>query len=123
MFPKVLYSLKSVGCIMNQEYINPSNFDLVFDIFSTRSLTSAKLIEYQFGHTATQNDSIYSYDSKRLNDSQTVIEQSIRTGEAVSASYLYAVLVRAYNSTTKGNLQDPSSGSTSSSSRSRVLAM
>jgi hypothetical protein len=40
---------------MNQEYNDPSNFDPVFDIFSTQSLTSAKVIEYQFGQIATQN--------------------------------------------------------------------
>jgi hypothetical protein len=103
MFLQVLYSLTSAACIINQEYTDPSTFDQVFDIFSTQSLTSAKLIEYQFGQIATQNDSIYSYDSKRLNNSQMVIEQSIRTGDAASAGYLYAVL-RAYNAT--GNLQD-----------------
>jgi len=103
MFLQVLYSLTSAACIINQEYTNRSTFDQVFDIFSTQSLTSARLIEYQFGQIVTQNDSIYSYDSKRLNNSQIVIEQSIRTGDAASAGYLYAVL-KAYNAT--GNLQD-----------------
>jgi hypothetical protein len=111
MFLQVLYSLTSAACIINQEYTDPATFsDQVFDIFSTQSLTSAKLIEYQFGQIATQNDSIYSYDSKRLNDSRTVIDQSIRTGDAASAGYLYAVL-RAYNAT--GNLQDAPSGTPS----------
>jgi len=108
---------------MNQEYKDPSSFDPVFDIFSTKSLTNAKLIEYQFGHgqIASQNDSIYSYDSKRLNDSGAAIEQSTRAGEAVSAGYIYAVLVGPHNTT--GDSQNPSNGSTSSSSRARVLAM
>jgi hypothetical protein len=108
----VLYSLTSAACIINQEYTDPSTFDQVFDIFSTQSLTSAKLIEYQFGQIATQNNSIYSYDSKQLNDSREVIEQSIKTGDAASAGYLYAVL-RAYNAT--GNVQDVSTNSTNSS--------
>ena len=110
-------------------YADPSTFDPVFNIFSTKSLTSARLIEYQFGQGATQNDGIYSYDSRRLNDSQIAIEQSIKTGEPVSAGYLYAVL-RAYNATggapsgstnDRGTAPSPSSGSRSSSALAMAL--
>jgi hypothetical protein len=108
-----LYSLSSVACIINPAYADPSKFDQVFDIFSTQSLTSAKLIEYQFGQIATQNNSLYYYDSQRLNDSQAVVEQSIKLGDADSPGYLYAVL-RAYNAT--GDLQDASDSPVSNGS-------
>ncbi len=91
-----------------------ATFDRLFDIFSTQSLTSAKLIEYQFGQISTQNNSIFQYNSKRLNDSQSDIAQSIKLDDAAAPGYLYAVL-QAYNATI--SLQDPSTnGSTNSNS-------
>jgi len=106
----VLYSLQSTACIINAEYADPSTFDQVFDIFSTESLTSAHLIEYQFGQINTQNNTqnnISYYDSQRLNNSQTDVEQSLKVGYAISPGYLLGTL-RAYNAT--GSVEDPLSG-------------
>ncbi|KAF8893303.1 hypothetical protein BD779DRAFT_949571 [Infundibulicybe gibba] len=95
----LLYSLYSVACVINPAYADPSNFDQVFDIFSTQSLTSAHLIEYQFGQFGSLNESIYgAYDSKRLNDSGSIINSSIVNGYPVAPGYLYGVF-RAYNAT------------------------
>ena len=53
--PQVLYSLLSVACIINPEYVDPAASNHVFDIFSTQSLTSAHLIENQFDQLLPQN--------------------------------------------------------------------
>ncbi|PFH51499.1 hypothetical protein AMATHDRAFT_142301 [Amanita thiersii Skay4041] len=95
----LLYSLYSLACVINPEYADPETFDQVFDIFSTQSLTSAHLIEYQFGQSGEANTTLYkSYDSRRLNDSEAVINATIELGYPVAPGYLYAVL-RAYNAT------------------------
>ena len=41
---QLLYSNYSSACIINREYADPANFDQVFDIFSTQSLTSARSV-------------------------------------------------------------------------------
>jgi hypothetical protein len=41
---QLLYSAFSSACIINQEYADPANFDQVFDIFSTQSLTTARSV-------------------------------------------------------------------------------
>ena len=85
-----------MACVINPEYADPATFDQVFDIFSTQSLTSAHLIEYQFGQLGPENASLYEYNSQQLNGSATVIEKSVAVGYPVSAGFLYAVL-QAYN--------------------------
>jgi len=91
--PQVLYSLRSAACIINPEYADPATFDQVFDIFSTQSLTSAHLIENQFGQLMPQNQStILSYDSKQLNASYDNVTKSISTGNPASAGYLIGTL-------------------------------
>ncbi|KAJ2928622.1 hypothetical protein H1R20_g8437, partial [Candolleomyces eurysporus] len=124
----LLYSLSSLACVINPEYADPANFDQVFDIFSTQSLTSAHLIDYQFGQLIPQNQSLYDYDSRRLNDSYTNITESIERGHAVSGGYLMAAL-QAYNATpglpntpsTDGN--NTGAGANNSRSPNTALAM
>ena len=41
---QLVYSLYSSACIINREYADPGNFDQVFDIFSTQSLTTARSV-------------------------------------------------------------------------------
>ncbi|KAF8630631.1 hypothetical protein AX15_002782 [Amanita polypyramis BW_CC] len=94
----LLYSLYSLACIINPEYADPRNFDHVFDIFSTQSLDSARLIEMEFRQGLTNMSSYGSYDSKRLNDSGTIINSTIEVGYPVASGYMYAVL-QAYNAT------------------------
>ncbi|KAL1660746.1 hypothetical protein GGF50DRAFT_130037 [Schizophyllum commune] len=94
----LLYSLNSSACIINAEYADPETYDQVFDIFSTQSKTSAHLIEYQFGQSGA-NETLYgSYDSQRLNDSFSVISNSVATGTPMAPGYLFATL-QAYNAT------------------------
>ncbi|KAL1703234.1 hypothetical protein EV121DRAFT_208432 [Schizophyllum commune] len=94
----LLYSLNSSACIINAEYADPETYDQVFDIFSTQSKTSAHLIEYQFGQSGA-NETLYgSYDSQRLNDSFSVINNSVATGTPMAPGYLFATL-QAYNAT------------------------
>lgn len=95
----LLFSLYSKACIINPAYSDPDSFDQVFDIFSTQSLTSSHLIEYQFGQFGAQNESIYgSYDPTKLNDSEAIINESITTGFPLAPGYLIATL-QAYNAT------------------------
>ncbi|KAF8868934.1 hypothetical protein CPB85DRAFT_1242210 [Mucidula mucida] len=99
----LLYSLSSVACIINPEYADPETFDQVFDIFSTQSLTSSHLIEYQFGQIGTGNDSIGgTYDSQRLNDSAAIMNETIQNSYAPEPGFLFATLW-AYNATGASN--------------------
>jgi hypothetical protein len=41
---QLLFSLYSKACIINPAYSDPDNFDQVFDIFSTQSLTSSQYV-------------------------------------------------------------------------------
>ncbi|PPQ63983.1 hypothetical protein CVT24_009412 [Panaeolus cyanescens] len=102
----LLYSLYSAACVINEEYSNPATFDQVFDIFSTQSLTSARLIEYQFGQLGPQDNSICNYDSRQLNNSATDIITSIQLGYPISGGYLLAAM-RAYNATDLDTGTDP----------------
>ncbi|KAF8070467.1 hypothetical protein FPV67DRAFT_1413367 [Lyophyllum atratum] len=102
----LLYSSNSLACVINPEYANPETFDQVFDIFSTQSLTSATLIEYQFGQFGPVNESFYGvYDSKRLNDSAAMMDTTLQVGTPPEPGYLFAIL-QAYNST--GQIDDAS---------------
>lgn len=62
-------------------------------------MTSSHLIESQFGRFSATNESIYEYyNSKQLNDSATIINDTIRLGYPVAPGYLFATL-QAYNAT------------------------
>jgi hypothetical protein len=117
-----------LACVINPEYADPATFDQVFDIFSTQSLTSAHLIEYQFGQLGPQDTSLYEYNSQQLNSSATVIQKSIAVDYPVSAGYLYAVL-QAYNATSSATTPANNGGNvgasnnSSSSSPNTALAM
>jgi hypothetical protein len=91
--------------VINPEYADPQTFDQVFDIFSTQSLTSAHLIEYQFGQPGPNNDSIFEwYDSGQLNKSESVIQSTIQQGTPAPPGFMFAIL-QAYNAT--GTVDDP----------------
>lgn len=77
-----------------------------FDVFSTQTLTSAHLIDYQFGqivrssaNVSTTGVPLVNYDSHRLEELGASVTKSIETGEAVEAGYLVSTL-KAYNVTT-----------------------
>ena len=125
---QLLYSLYSLACVINPQYSDPQSFDQVFDIFSTQSLTSAHLIEYQFGQLTPQNESLFAYDSQQLNDSASSILQSLNLSYPIASGYLLAFL-RAHNATDSGdNNSDPgdttrSTSSTSNDPPNTALAM
>ena len=125
---QLLYSGYSEACVVNTEYSDPQSFDHVFDIFSTQSLTSSRLIEYQFGQLSPRNESLLAYNSQQLNDSASSILLSINQSRPISPEYLLAVL-RAHNATISGE-NDPVSGdatrntnSTSNNPPNTALAM
>ena len=112
---QLLYSLYSLACVINPQYSDPQSFDHVFDIFSTQSLTSSLLIEYQFGQLTPQNESHFAYDSQQLNDSSSDILQSLNLNHPISSGYLLAVL-QAYNATVSGGNNSNSGDTTGSTS-------
>ncbi|TFY58389.1 hypothetical protein EVG20_g8168 [Dentipellis fragilis] len=92
----LLYSEWSQACIINPEYADPANFEQVMDIYSTQSLSSARLIESQF---VAINITMYgTYDPGRLNASQADINNTLQAGYVTAPEYLWATL-DAYNST------------------------
>lgn len=112
---QLLYSLYSLACVINTQYSDPQSFDQVFDIFSTQSLTSSHLIEYQFGQLTPQNKSLFAYDSQQLNDSASSILQSLNLSHPNAPGFLLAVL-RAYNATDSGGSDSDSGDTTRSTS-------
>jgi hypothetical protein len=95
----LLFSVYSQGCIINAEYADPASFDQVLDIFSTLSITSARLIEGQFQRLGPSNITLYgSYDSQQLNDSAAIVNTTITSNNPVTSGYLFATLT-AYNAT------------------------
>jgi len=59
---------------------------------------SHSLIEYQFGQVGTSNDTYNYYDSQMLNQSFTIVNDSINFGNPVAPGYLLATL-QAFNAT------------------------
>ncbi|KAJ8597519.1 hypothetical protein M405DRAFT_803811 [Rhizopogon salebrosus TDB-379] len=111
----LLYSLYSDTCAINPEYADPANFDQVFDIFATQSLSVSKMIEYEFGQIGTTNLSIYGdFNATTLNESESNINQSIASGYPVAPGYLVATL-QAWNATGTDSTGSSNNGSTSSS--------
>ncbi|OJT05793.1 transmembrane domain- and RING domain-containing protein 4 [Trametes pubescens] len=91
----LLYSLKSVTCIINTEYSNPAKFDQVMDIFATQALTSSQLIEDQFENSSSK---YYWFSASTLNDSSDAIQTAIMNHTMPQTGYLFATLA-AWNAT------------------------
>ncbi|KAF9268888.1 hypothetical protein L218DRAFT_954315 [Marasmius fiardii PR-910] len=112
----LLYSLNSFACVINPEYADPQNFDQVFDIFSTQSLTSSRLIEYQFGQLGSMNETFASaynnYNPSRLNASYDMVHSSIENGNVLGPGYLIAALT-SYNATETSNFTTGSNNGSS----------
>jgi hypothetical protein len=67
---QLLFSLYSKACIINPAYSDPENFDQVFDIFSTQSLTSAQQVFLHFhivDHTLTMSNLLVSSNINSVN--------------------------------------------------------
>ncbi|KAK4693612.1 hypothetical protein P7C70_g8891, partial [Phenoliferia sp. Uapishka_3] len=67
----LLYSVTSQGCLINQDYLQ--NFQKPLDVYATRDIQSARLIENQFGLNV--GASAYTYNSGILNSSSNSISQ------------------------------------------------
>ncbi|KZT42470.1 hypothetical protein SISSUDRAFT_980047 [Sistotremastrum suecicum HHB10207 ss-3] len=91
----LLYSQWSDSCVINPEYADPAEFNQIFDIFSTKRLTDAKLIENQF---ANVNATYANYNSSLLNSSFTDVEDAINGNTTGPPGYLVATL-KAANAT------------------------
>jgi hypothetical protein len=93
---QLLYSQWSRACIINSGYKDPNTFTQLMDIFSTQSLTSARVILSQF---EAINISVYGeYKPATLNASQSSINQTLVAGYPTAPGYLWATLA-AYNAT------------------------
>ncbi|KAI0044977.1 hypothetical protein FA95DRAFT_1522078 [Auriscalpium vulgare] len=97
----LLYSEWSQACIINAEYADPTNFNQLMDIFSTQSLSSARLIISNF---EAVNTSVYgTYNAATLNGSQADINSTLEVGYPTQPGYLWATL-DAYNATENANI-------------------
>ncbi|KAI0355724.1 hypothetical protein OH77DRAFT_1454268 [Trametes cingulata] len=105
----LLYSLKSVTCVINPEYSDPANFDQVMDIFATQSLSSSQLIEGQFHINESNTSKYYWYSPSVLNSSAEIIQNAQSTNSMNQPGYLFATLT-AWNATDNST----QSGSTNS---------
>ncbi|KAI5479204.1 hypothetical protein MNV49_003898 [Pseudohyphozyma bogoriensis] len=77
----LLYSNVSAGCIMNADYLSPS-FDKVMDVYATRDVYNARLIESQFT-VAGVDSAAYSFNSAMLNTSETNVAALLAQGSLV----------------------------------------
>ncbi|GAA98915.1 hypothetical protein E5Q_05603 [Mixia osmundae IAM 14324] len=64
----MLYSLTSVGCLVNEEYLD--NFEKVLDVFATTDVQSSRLIESQFSNVLPSS---FQYNATLLNASADAI--------------------------------------------------
>ncbi|ODN79024.1 hypothetical protein L202_04529 [Cryptococcus amylolentus CBS 6039] len=109
----LLYTINSKSCLLNTEYI--TDFEKPLDVFATRTVQVARVINNQFVHT---NDSFQNFNSTLLNDSATDVNNSLSGNSASSKTYLTATLT-ARNSTGQATSSSiPNSPSSTSSSSS-----
>lgn len=110
----MLYTVYSVACILNPEYLASSNFPHPIDVFSTQGLSSSRLLESLFSHLPIpgqpDNTTLLTYDPLQLNNSANDIKQSISAGSPVSSGYLLTTLEArngTFNNTSTVNVTQP----------------
>ncbi|OCF42714.1 hypothetical protein I317_03445 [Kwoniella heveanensis CBS 569] len=107
----LLYTSKAQSCLLNQEYI--TDFEKPLDVFATKTVQVARLIDNQFVHT---NDSFNDYNGTLLNISGTDVNNSLAGDAPTFKTFLMGTLT-ARNSTgqatatTIPNAEPSSSGS------------
>ncbi|KAI5119869.1 hypothetical protein M0805_000703 [Coniferiporia weirii] len=119
----LLYSEWSDACLINAEYADPATNDQVFDIFSVQSHDSSKTIANAFTNV---NQTLYGdFNATMLNQTLSVINNTISTGQVPEASYLFATLTaaNATDSDGGGNSSSDSSNSNSGNGGNTDLAM
>jgi len=95
----LLYSQWSDACILNAEYINPAVFKPIIDIFTTKSLISARTVVNAF--TNFNEGAFGNFNSTMLNQSSGTVSQflSSEDGSVSVSSYLLAELIGESNHT------------------------
>lgn len=84
----LLYTTIAQSCLINEDYLE--NFEKPLDVFATKSMSSAKLIEQQFNYT----DTLYwQYNETLLNQSFQVVNDSLASNSVASKTFLIATLV------------------------------
>ncbi|WVQ99960.1 hypothetical protein IAU59_007103 [Kwoniella sp. CBS 9459] len=89
----LLYTSKAQSCLLNQEYI--TDFEKPLDVFATKTVQVARLIDNQFVHT---NDTFNDYNGTLLNVSGTDVNNSL-AGDAPSFKTFLMGTLTARNST------------------------
>jgi len=102
----LLYSQYSNACLINTEYLNTSEFNRLFDIFSTKRLADSNIIEAQFARIPEQ---YYNYSAAGLNASNNQIVSAVRSGATNQQGYFIATL-EAFNATAKLNTTSSGNG-------------
>ncbi|WWC63254.1 uncharacterized protein I303_105854 [Kwoniella dejecticola CBS 10117] len=89
----LLYTAHSQSCLLNSEYI--TDFEKPLDVFATKTVQVARLIDNQFIHT---NTSFENYNGTLLNISGTDVNNSLSNNAPTYKSFLMGTLT-ARNST------------------------
>ncbi|KAK6910528.1 hypothetical protein L486_04764 [Kwoniella mangroviensis CBS 10435] len=89
----LLYTAHSQSCLLNSEYI--TDFEKPLDVFATKTVQVARLIDNQFVHT---NTSFENYNGTLLNISGTDVNSSLANNAPSYKSFLMGTLT-ARNST------------------------
>ncbi|WVQ74747.1 hypothetical protein IAR50_004352 [Cryptococcus sp. DSM 104548] len=106
----LLYTTMSTSCLLNSEYIN--DFEKPLDVFATRTVQVARVIDNQFVHT---NDSFQDFNSTLLNESATDVNSSLAGDAPSTKTYLIGTLT-ARNSTGQATSTSIPNATTSASS-------
>ncbi|WVF72758.1 hypothetical protein IAT40_007576 [Kwoniella sp. CBS 6097] len=117
----LLYTSKAQSCLLNQEYI--TDFEKPLDVFATKTVQVARLIDNQFVHT---NDSFNDYNGTLLNISGTDVNNSL-AGDAPSFKTFLMGTLTARNSTGQATATtipnaDPSSNGSSGGGNKKTSA-
>ncbi|WWC90745.1 uncharacterized protein L201_005682 [Kwoniella dendrophila CBS 6074] len=108
----LLYTATSQSCLLNSEYI--TDFEKPLDVFATKTVQVARLIDNQFVHT---NTSFENYNGTLLNISGTDVNSSL-TGNAPSYKSFLMGTLTARNSTGQATATGIPNASTTSDSSS-----
>nr|XP_019011436.1 uncharacterized protein I206_03536 [Kwoniella pini CBS 10737]OCF50217.1 hypothetical protein I206_03536 [Kwoniella pini CBS 10737] len=118
----LLYTAHSQSCLLNSEYI--TDFEKPLDVFATKTVQVARLIDNQFVHT---NTSFENYNGTLLNISGSDVNNSLADNAPAYKSFLMGTLT-ARNSTGQAtatgipNAQPTSDGSSTGGSNKKTSA-
>ncbi|EIW67344.1 hypothetical protein TREMEDRAFT_33719 [Tremella mesenterica DSM 1558] len=113
----LLYSATSQSCLLNPEYI--TDFEKPLDVFATKTVDVATLIDSQFNHT---NATFLTYNGTLLNISGTTVNQSLIGNAPKTKSFLIGTLAAHNSSGQATQTSVPNSSSPSSPSKSKTTS-